>query len=132
MYILLQHYQVYKSDGLKEPDAIKVSTNNYWNCRDFIQSFVDEFLEKDQSIKKDENDQDMIVPNSFLTLDQIWNLFKSSDHYDKKSKLLKRDFLIELEKKIGPCNHNSPIFKVNGLNKHQCSLGGKKNRMNQI
>jgi hypothetical protein len=39
--------------------------------------------------------------DSFLTLDTIWNLFKESDYYDKKMKILRKDFKLYLEKKIG-------------------------------
>ena len=111
MFILLEHYKVYKKMGIIEPEAVKLSTNNYWNNIDKLQCFVDEYLEKD--------------PECFLTFDTIWHLFDLSEYRDKKIKLFRKDFKSDIERKIGPCL-DRPTFNGRRLTNHSVFLGWKQ------
>jgi P4 family phage/plasmid primase-like protien len=45
MYMLLQYYKIYKIQGLKEPESVKLSTQNYQNDSDIFSQFFTEKIE---------------------------------------------------------------------------------------
>lgn len=124
MYILLEHYKIYKKNGIKEPPCVLVSTNNYLNDSDKIQCFVDQYLEKDTYSTLNENNVATILPNSYITLDEVWQLFKTSDYHSNKSKYLRKNFLLDIVKKLGQC-YDRPTFKNKRLSNRSVFLGWK-------
>lgn len=48
MYILIEHYKLYKKHGLVEPQAVKDSTREYKQTNDIYQDFVNDCLAKDE------------------------------------------------------------------------------------
>jgi len=56
MYILLQHYQVYRVNGIVEPPEVKEATKEYQRMSDIYVEFRDEYMEPDQhsSVKLEE------------------------------------------------------------------------------
>ena len=87
MYILLEHFKLYKKDGLKEPLIVKDATKAYQTDMDNIQPFIDEYLQK----SPDET--------SLIKLKTIWDLYKSSNSYDKSMKM--KELKSQLIKKLG-------------------------------
>ncbi len=125
MYILLEHYKTYKKSGLKEPKSVLLTTADYWAESNEIKSFVNEYLEKDEISGKDSNGKDIIIANSYVILDDIWNKFKKSDFYDNKLKLLKKTaFAVDLQKIIGKYSER-PMFKGKQLGSKFAFIGWK-------
>lgn len=88
MYILLQHYKVYKKNGLREPEAVKESTNEYKRNNDIYSDFLNDCFEK--------------VEGGSAKLEDAFRLFKDwwKENYSGKTPS-RKDMKACLEKKIG-------------------------------
>ena len=88
MYILLEHFGIYKKQGLIEPPAVKDATREYQKMNDAYIEFVDDCLEKD--------------PNGSVKLEETYKHFKDwwKENFGGKSPS-RKDMKASLEKKLG-------------------------------
>ena len=97
MFILLEHYKIYKKQGLIEPMAVTNATIEYQKMNDISRAyieFVDDCLEKDA--------------NSSIKLEATYEIFKGWWKANFEGKLpTRRDMKAGLEKKLGQYLPNS-------------------------
>lgn len=87
MYILLEHYKLYLTEGLREPTDVKKATDSYHKDSDSVGSFCNEMIRKSTN------------PNAYLRIPEIEEAFKQSEFYD--SSLKKKDFKALVIKSLG-------------------------------
>ena len=88
MYILLEHFKIYKKQGLIEPSAVKDATLDYKKMNDAYIEFIDDCTEKD--------------PNGSIKLEETYKRFKDwwKENFGGKPPT-RKDMKASLEKKIG-------------------------------
>ncbi len=88
MYILLEHFKIYKKQGLIEPPAVKDATLEYQKMNDAYIEFIDDCLEKD--------------PDSSAKLEETYKRFKDwwKENFGNRPPT-RKDMKASLEKKIG-------------------------------
>jgi len=85
MYVLLEYYKLYKSEGLKEPQAVREKTLSYRQDQDTILEFLNDTIEKGES-------------QDYVLLKDLWSNYKRFEGYDKRYKL--KDFKTIIMKKL--------------------------------
>ena len=104
MYILLQYYKHYKKEGLYEPPAVRLETQNYQNDSDCFSQFFNECIEE--------------KPGDYIHLDIAFKAFidwfnisfgNNSKHPSKK------DLKTNMIKKFGQSDRNGIRFKGLGF-----------------
>jgi len=87
MYILLQHHQVYRVNGIIEPPEVKAATKEYQRMSDIFVEFRDEYLEED--------------PHGAVRLEECYTKFKNwyKNSYDGKVPS-RKDFKNNIEKHL--------------------------------
>jgi P4 family phage/plasmid primase-like protien len=88
LFILLQYYEKYKTDGITEPEEVKQATRDYQRMSDIYVEFIDDTIVKDQT--------------SIIKLDDTYGHFKVWYRLSFDGKCpSRRDFKIGMEKKFG-------------------------------
>lgn len=88
MYVLLEHYKIYKKHGLIEPPAVRNATKDYQKMNDAYSDFVDDCLVKESG--------------SSVKLEDAYKRFKDwwKDNHGGKVPT-RKDMKASLEKKLG-------------------------------
>jgi P4 family phage/plasmid primase-like protien len=88
MYVLVEHYKIYKKHGLIEPPAVKEATREYQKMNDIYIEFVDDCIEKDDTTN--------------IKLEDTYKRFKDwwKENFSGKSPT-RKDMKAALEKKLG-------------------------------
>jgi phage/plasmid-associated DNA primase len=98
MALLIQYYQIYKVEGIVEPEEVLKCTKEYQKNNDFYLEFVDSELEQ--------NDM------CFLSINDAFTLFKTWQRDNAPSlKVKKKEFLTGLDKS---CGKRIVVNKVEG------------------
>ena len=94
MFILLEHYKIYKKQGLIEPMAVKNAIAEYRRKNDIYIQFIDDCLEKD--------------PNCSIKLEPTYQIFKAwwKENFDGKVPC-RMDMKTSMERKLGHYLPNS-------------------------
>jgi len=88
--MILEYYKIYRENGIKEPDSVKISTKKYKQSQDTISLFIEENIEKGEE-------------TDFIKAIDIWECFKEWWIVNKegvKMNLKRREFLEELKKNL--------------------------------
>jgi P4 family phage/plasmid primase-like protien len=99
MYILLQYYKIYKKNGLKEPESVKLSTQNYQNDSDVFSQFFTEKIEE--------------VEGSMIHIDIAHSKFKDWHNLSicNGKTPSRKDFKKNMIQKFGKSDKDGNIFK---------------------
>lgn len=84
MYILLEHYKLYKTNGLVEPQEVGDTINKYRVSVNIYQNFIDDNLEKSKD------------PDDYVTINHIWCIFRN-----KYAGIKRKDFVSGITKILG-------------------------------
>jgi P4 family phage/plasmid primase-like protien len=88
MFILLEHYKLYKKHGIKEPKAVCEATQSYRRDNDTVLDFMNDCIRQD--------------PDSSVKIDEVFRRFKEWHRDNCTGKLPQRKQLkSSLEKKMG-------------------------------
>jgi P4 family phage/plasmid primase-like protien len=96
MYILLQYYEIYKNEGIKEPSEVLQATKDYQKMADVYVDFLDDMI-----VKGEEAD--------IVSLDDLYNKYKPwyIHNYGSAGLHNQKVFASNMERKIGKFNaHN--------------------------
>lgn len=89
MYILLQHYKIYRRNGLQEPLAVKEATSDYQKTNDIYRDFIGDCFEPCREL------------NSCAKLEEVFHTFKDwwKENYSGKTPS-RKDMKACMEKKL--------------------------------
>ncbi len=98
LWILVKHFPVYKSKGIKEPEQVRLSTESHRSQSDIFQQFVTDHLQRQS---KDEK-----LPGSTANVAEAFRLFKGwyRDNYPSSAKtdpVNAYDFQKEISRRVG-------------------------------
>lgn len=108
IWILIQYYEQWRTNGLKEPKSVIAFTKQYQAQNDHFKDFFEEFIIKDKNA------------STLMTMDEVWLVYKSwhSDNDSDKRKN-KKDVKTYIEKRIGQ-HHMASNDKSEGWVGYRC------------
>jgi len=79
LWVLVQYYAIYRSEGLAEPDAVKNATEKYWDNNDIYRLFTKECIQPvfKPGTQTPDNPEGESDENAMMSVAQVFDEFKT-------------------------------------------------------